>query len=259
MHIVDPAFANPHGHSSVFLLLAVYAYSFQIYMDLSGYTDIARGSARCLGYELPINFRRPYQALSVAEFWQRWHITMSSFFRDYIFYALRGRGSMYRNLMLVFVAIGFWHGAGWNFILYGVVHGSLVSAEVYQRNRRRRKRQHPEIPYEDWRKVLRIAWIFQLVAFARILFRAEDLTAAADYSKSFVTNWQLPLGQVALPALLALLGAIVLHYVPRQAYLRVYQVYAAAPAIVQAGALVIVILLLVSLRYAEAPFIYFQF
>jgi D-alanyl-lipoteichoic acid acyltransferase DltB (MBOAT superfamily) len=84
LHFVDPAFSTPINYSPIFLLVAIYAYSFQIYMDFSGYTDIARGAARALGYDLQINFRRPYKSLSISEFWQRWHISMSSFFRDYL-------------------------------------------------------------------------------------------------------------------------------------------------------------------------------
>ena len=134
---VRPAFAAPGDWSSWFLLVAVIAYSLQIYMDVSGYTDIARGTARCFGYDLMLNFDRPYLARSVSNFWQRWHISVSSFFRDYLYFGLGGsrRGNVYLNLLLTFVAIGLWHGAGWNFVLYGCVHGSMVCCERWRRQR----------------------------------------------------------------------------------------------------------------------------
>jgi D-alanyl-lipoteichoic acid acyltransferase DltB (MBOAT superfamily) len=120
---VSPAFSAPGDWSSAFLVLAVVAYSFQIYMDVSGYTDLARGAGRCFGYDLAINFDRPYLARTVSNFWQRWHISMSSFFRDYLYFGIGGsrRGNVYLNLMLTFLAIGLWHGAGWNFLAYGAL------------------------------------------------------------------------------------------------------------------------------------------
>jgi len=109
-HIVDPAFGSPSELSASFLFAGVVGYSFQVYLDFSAYTDIARGAAKLLGYELPINFDRPYQATSVSNFWQRWHISMSSFFRDYLYFPLGGskHGNVYFNLILTFSAIGLW-------------------------------------------------------------------------------------------------------------------------------------------------------
>ena len=131
---VDIAFDNPAGASWFAVWLGVYAFAFQIYFDFSGYTDIAIGSARLLGYRLPINFIRPYQAWSISDFWRRWHISLSSWLRDYLYIPLGGSRTktsfgVYRNLMITMVLGGLWHGAAWNFIIWGALHGGLLSLE----------------------------------------------------------------------------------------------------------------------------------
>src|SRR5207245_7027769 len=128
--IVDAHFLDPSLHDGVSLLIAVYFYAFQIYCDFSGYTDIALGCARLLGYDLGVNFDRPYFSKTFSEFWTRWHISLSSWLRDYLYIPLGGnRGGAvktYRNLMLTMVIGGFWHGAAWNFIAWGFYHGSML-------------------------------------------------------------------------------------------------------------------------------------
>lgn len=124
--IVDPAFQNPKAHTGWPIILATYAFAFQIYCDFSGYTDIARGAARTLGYHLMLNFDRPYHARSMAEFWRRWHISLSTWFRDYVYFPLggnrHGKGKHYRNLIIVFLISGLWHGASWSFVAWGALH-----------------------------------------------------------------------------------------------------------------------------------------
>ncbi|MFT5682204.1 MAG: alginate O-acetyltransferase complex protein AlgI, partial [Myxococcota bacterium] len=124
--MVDPVFAEPELYGGLEVLIALYAYTLQIYYDFSAYTDIAIGSALLFGIRLPENFRRPYQATSVAEFWRRWHITLSNWVRDYIYYPMGGSQTdaewkVYRNILLTLVTIGLWHGASWNFVIYGVL------------------------------------------------------------------------------------------------------------------------------------------
>lgn len=214
VHIVNPAFGDPFAYSPLFLAVAIYAYSFQIYMDLSGYTDIARGAARMLGYELPINFDRPYIATSISNFWQRWHISMSSFFRDYLYFGVGGskHGNVYVNLMITFVAIGAWHGAGWNFIVYGLFHGGFVCWERYQRNRRKALGL-PPVEYAGLRWVLRVAYIFTLASVLRILFRGGTLDTALEYLQA-MTVWSQTYTPLSAVGLAALLGAMVLHFNP---------------------------------------------
>ena len=125
--IVDPVFANPHTHSSLEVLLAIYGYAVQIYCDFSGYTDIAIGCALLLGFRFPENFNAPYTARSLQDFWRRWHMTLSMWLRDYLYIPLGGnqgsRRTMYRNIMITMVLGGLWHGAAWTFVAWGALHG----------------------------------------------------------------------------------------------------------------------------------------
>jgi D-alanyl-lipoteichoic acid acyltransferase DltB (MBOAT superfamily) len=130
---IDPVFADPAGYSTAALWVALFLYGVQIYCDFSGYSDMAIAVAGLLGYELALNFYFPYLATTVTEFWRRWHISLSTWFRDYLYLPLGGnRGSAartYFNLATVFVLCGLWHGASWNFVVWGVVHGALLIAE----------------------------------------------------------------------------------------------------------------------------------
>lgn len=127
--IVDAAFASDHPTGGV-TLLGVYAFTFQIYCDFSGYTDIARGVAKLMGFEFTLNFNLPYVALNPSEFWRRWHISLSSWLRDYLYKPLGGNrdgeARTYRNLMLTMLLGGLWHGAAWNFVLWGFYHGAIL-------------------------------------------------------------------------------------------------------------------------------------
>jgi len=259
LHIVDPAFSNPSAFSPLFLLIGIYAYSYQIYMDFSGYTDIARGVARSLGYELQINFDRPYKASSVSNFWQRWHISMSSFFRDYLYFGLGGAksGNVYVNLLITFIAVGVWHGAGWNFVVYGFLHGAFLGLERWRRNQRKR-RGIPEPDYKGLRWGLQIFWIFNVIAFSRLLFRGGSVEAAQDYAEAMLVfgNTHLPLDVMGLTVLFV---AVVSHYTPSRWTLDWKAAYTRVPAVAQGLVMVVVVFSLVALSSEQAPFIYFQF
>ena len=131
--MVDPVFASPQLFSSVTVTLAILAYAGQIYGDFSGYSDIAIGSARLMGFSLPDNFAHPYLATSLSDFWRRWHITLSTWLRDYLYIPLggsrHGEWKTYRNLMITMVLGGLWHGAAWNFVAWGAWHGLALSLE----------------------------------------------------------------------------------------------------------------------------------
>jgi len=179
--MVDPVFADPSRFTGPELLIALYAYTLQIYYDFSGYTDIAIGSARLFGIELPENFDRPYKATSVAAFWRRWHITLSNWVRDYIYFPLGGAKvdkpwKVYRNLMATMLIIGIWHGASWNFVVYGLLHGSATSINRYFRKRNNKSLDDAQPSWWAW--LWRWALTFHFVVLARILFRAEDLPKA---------------------------------------------------------------------------------
>ncbi len=128
--ITDPIFRDPHHHNHLDILVAAFFFSFQIFCDFSGYSDMAIGAARVMGFKLMKNFDRPYHSRSIREFWSRWHISLSSWFRDYLYISLGGnRVSIprwYFNLFIVFLISGFWHGANWTFIAWGALHGFYV-------------------------------------------------------------------------------------------------------------------------------------
>ncbi|GHD01582.1 membrane-bound O-acyltransferase family protein [Pseudorhodoferax aquiterrae] len=252
--IVDPAFASPHGYSTWFLVMAVYAYGFQIYMDLSGYTDIARGVAKIFGFELMENFNRPYAARSISEFWQRWHISMSSFFRDYLYFAVGGSkyGNVYLNLLITFVAIGIWHGAGWNFALYGLIHGLVVGYERYRRN------SGAVAGFSPLAVVWSIVLTFSIVSFSRILFRADGLSSAVEFvSALFSGGGTTP----ALPmqACVLLVLAALLHAVPDRLEAGLRRSVLAWPRLLKVGALVGCFYLLLAIQSGSGGFIYFNF
>ena len=130
--IVDDVFGAPGQHSSLELLVAIYAYAVQIYADFSGYTDIAIGIALLLGFKFPQNFDSPYAAVSVQDFWRRWHMTLSRWLRDYVYIPLggnrKGARRTYVNLLLTMLIGGLWHGAGWTFVVWGGLHGLYLAA-----------------------------------------------------------------------------------------------------------------------------------
>jgi alginate O-acetyltransferase complex protein AlgI len=256
---VRPAFAAPGDFSPWFLLVALFAYSFQIYMDVSGYTDIARGTARCFGYDLMLNFDRPYLARSVSNFWQRWHISVSSFFRDYVYFALGGsrRGNVYINLLVTFIAIGLWHGAGWNFVVYGCLHGSAVCIERWRRTHRRTLWLAATTPAAPW---LAIAATFAFVAMSRILFVAEDLPAAGQYLRAMLGG-AAPhaAGSASAQAYVALAGAALLHWLPGGWQSTVANRFFARNFWQHGIAYASLAILLIAWGAAPQPFVYFRF
>lgn len=177
--LVDPVFANPAGFDGLTLLMAAYAFALQIYCDFSGYTDMARGISRMIGIELTLNFNLPYFASSMRNFWQRWHISLSTWFRDYVYISLGGNRDgitrTIRNLMLSFFLSGLWHGAGWTYILWGVYHGALVSIERLL-SATAIGRAAGRLPL-----LIRIAVCIQLAVLGWILFRAASLGDAVTY------------------------------------------------------------------------------
>lgn len=180
--VADAAFNAPAGQlSAVGAWIGLLAYTFQIYFDFSGYSDMAIGLARMFGFHFPENFRRPYSALSITDFWRRWHMTLSDWFRDYLYTPLGGnRGTGRRtavNLLIVFAATGLWHGAAWTFLAWGMLHGSVMLWE-----RMRGTRYVDSAPHEAWAR----ARTFLIVMVAWILFRASSIGNAARYAGALV-------------------------------------------------------------------------
>jgi D-alanyl-lipoteichoic acid acyltransferase DltB (MBOAT superfamily) len=161
--------------------MAVYAYAIQIYADFSAYTDIAIGVAALLGYRFPQNFNQPYRALGIGDFWRRWHMTLSSWLRDYLYIPLGGNrgGRLFtaRNLLLTMLLGGLWHGANWTFLIWGALHGAaLVVDHTY-----RRSRFYEAYGRRPWAIALDWAVTFHFVCFCWLFFRAPSLDAATQY------------------------------------------------------------------------------
>jgi alginate O-acetyltransferase complex protein AlgI len=181
--LTDPVFNHPHNYTPLALAIAAIFFSFQIFCDFSGYSDIALGTARVMGFSLMQNFNKPYHARTVSEFWSRWHISLSTWFRDYVYIPLGGnRVSVprwYFNLFFVFLLSGFWHGANWTFIVWGGLHGFyLIFAIVSQSTREK---------ISTWLGITRIGWLYTLVqvfttyclvTLAWVFFRANTLKDA---------------------------------------------------------------------------------
>jgi D-alanyl-lipoteichoic acid acyltransferase DltB (MBOAT superfamily) len=207
-NLVDRVFDFPERFSSLEALAAVYSYALQIYADFSGYSDIAIGSAMLLGFKLPVNFDAPYRSANLPEFWRRWHITLSTWLRDYVFYSIAGRRA--RNATLLYCAVvltmlvgGLWHGPAWTFVVWGSLHGLGLAAARGWTNLRRRFafRARPT----RWSQPLAVIMTFHFVCFAWIFFRADSLQSALallrQLSKVTVDTSNLPIPVVLLVTL----------------------------------------------------------
>jgi D-alanyl-lipoteichoic acid acyltransferase DltB (MBOAT superfamily) len=208
--LANPVFDHPRRFEGLPLLLAVAAFTVQIYADFSGYTDLARGAARVLGYRLVLNFRQPYLAISVGDFWRRWHMSLSGWFRDYVYIPLggsrAGRARTQLNVFIVFLLSGLWHGASWTFVLWGALHGFYLVAESLTARARAALSQRLGLPAQPrLQRALSTALTLALVAFAWIFFRANSLPDAFYIATHLFQGWgRLPTAQ--LPAALAGLG-----------------------------------------------------
>jgi D-alanyl-lipoteichoic acid acyltransferase DltB (MBOAT superfamily) len=251
---VNRTFAGSEDAGAVTLLVGMYAFALQIYGDFSGYSDMARGSARLLGVELPTNFEQPYLSPNITQFWRRWHISLSTWLRDYLYISLGGnRGSRlttYRNLMVTMVLGGLWHGAAFTFVIWGFLHGLYLSAE--------RALGVGRPATSRVKAVLGALVTFHLVCFAWIFFRAQSVGDAFDYIARII---RLTPGSVELDAVvLTIFGAVAMFIVDvvqrRGQSVPLLDRVPAARGVVY-GALIVAII--VFSGGAPVPFIYFQF
>jgi alginate O-acetyltransferase complex protein AlgI len=255
--VVDQVFADPARFDALSIWTATLFYAAQIYCDFSGYTDMAIALAGLLGYDLGLNFNFPYLARNITEFWRRWHISLSAWLRDYLYVPLGGnrggRWAAYRNLMITMLLGGIWHGAGWNFAVWGGLHGfALIAHKEWCRR----------VPAEGrWSRVLALAGpllTFYWVCLAWIFFRAQTLPQALTACKSFVLLAS-PGTESVDPRLIGILIPLgLLHWFSSRGgwdgYLRRLPSWAYATAY---GAAVAAVLFFVPLNVR--PFIYFQF
>jgi D-alanyl-lipoteichoic acid acyltransferase DltB (MBOAT superfamily) len=190
--IVDPVFTSTSPSSGVNVLMAVFAFAFQILCDFAGYSNIARGLGKCLGFDIIINFNLPYFSTSLTEFWRRYHISMSSWFRDYVYTPLVinkrdwGVGGVLYALFISFVVIGLWHGAEWKFVLFGLLQGVVISGELL--TRKARKKLSKRLP--AWSTtILGIAFTFGFFSCSCLFFRAQSVPGALFMIRDLVGNF----------------------------------------------------------------------
>ncbi len=180
--LVNHIYNDVQSYHGVTLLLATYFFAFQIYCDFSGYSDIAIGSAQILGYDLMKNFDRPYYAKSISEFWKRWHISLSTWFRDYLYIPLGGnrvnKARWYFNLFVTFLVSGLWHGANWTFVIWGAIHGIYLIIAIWTKSIVDRFYLFIKLSNNWIRKIIDIFVTFHLVLFAWIFFRANSFSDA---------------------------------------------------------------------------------
>jgi alginate O-acetyltransferase complex protein AlgI len=252
--IVDPVYSDPGAHSGGEVLLAFYGFAAQIYCDFSGYTDMAIGLALLLGYQLPQNFNGPYLALSLRDFWRRWHMTLSRWLRDYLYIPLggsrKGRAKTYRNLMITMLLGGLWHGASWTFALWGGIHGTALSAERFARER-----------FPGFRLPVWAAWLvtFHVVCVAWVFFRAPDLQTAFGVLGGLGLGGPSPL--VTLPLVFLVVVSVAIQAVPREVWRDAEAWLVARPVALQGiavGAVIVAADAAVG-QQGVAPFIYYQF
>lgn len=267
LNFVDRIFDAPALYTGLENLLGVYGYALQIYCDFSGYSDMAIGIALLLGFRFNINFDSPYQSASITEFWRRWHISLSSWLRDYLYIPLGGnrKGSVrtYINLMLTMLLGGLWHGAALRFVLWGAVHGvALAVHKMWCSLVPSSARGADQLPL--WRRWLGRILTFHLVCFAWIFFRAESMQTAGEVLTQIATNFhpevflQFVQGYRLVFALMIL--GYMLHFTSHRLERRFRLFFARAEFVWQAAIVLALLIAVIQMRSAEIqPFIYFQF
>jgi alginate O-acetyltransferase complex protein AlgI len=262
INFVDRVFDAPNSYSAFENLMASYGYAIQIYCDFSGYSDIAIGLALLMGFWLPPNFRTPYQSASITEFWKRWHISLSSWLRDYLYIALGGNRNgnfrTYVNLFLTMLLGGLWHGANWKFVFWGILHGLALAFERFFG-------QFIKLPKNYFVRIIQIMLTFHFVAFCWLFFRTKDFSTAFQVVNNIgkltldINQWQTIIMGYTNVFILILIG-FVWHFLPNKVIAGMRNLFNATPLPLKA----VLFGLIFWIIYATAsagpqPFIYFQF
>lgn len=260
-NFVDRIFDNPALYSGVENLLAVYGYSLQIYCDFSGYSDMAIGIALLIGFKLPVNFYAPYRAGSITEFWRRWHTSLSTWLRDYLYIPLggnrHGKFRQYINLFITMVLGGLWHGASWKFVFWGAMHGAGLAVEKALAPILKPLRNTPL-------RFLGFVITFHFVSFCWIFFRAASFKTALQVLNQIASSFNPELLFSVISGyksvfVLILLGYL-LHLTPNRIDLKLETALTRSPLYVKSFVLAVVIWLVIQTKSSEIqPFIYFQF
>ena len=259
-NLVNRVFDTPNLYTGAEALIGVYAYALQLYYDFSGYSDIAIGSALLLGLKLPENFNRPYMALNISEFWRRWHISLSNWLRDYLYFSLPGLRSKvkvftYFNLFVTMLLGGLWHGASWNFVIWGALHGGALAFHHGWRTLRGN-------PPPSTKLAVRLASRFlttHFVILAWVFFRASTLDNALEVLAR-IASVTVSFANISLPIAAVLLIAATAHYLPKRVYEFSSSLYIRSPFFAQAAVLAALVL---AIQYVAvtgaAPFLYTKF
>lgn len=263
INFIDRVFDNPSAFSGVENLLAVYGYAIQIYCDFSGYTDIAIGVALILGFRLPINFNSPYKATNITDFWRRWHISLSTWLRDYLYISLggnrKGRIRQNINLLITMLLGGLWHGASLKFIIWGGIHGLLL---MFHKGLKQMKwniaTQH------GWGRFVSVFITFNLVCITWIFFRASDMQNIGAMFKQIITSFNINILEnfvKAYPTIITLLiMAYIVHWLPSSFKEWYRGLFIKTPLWLKMVVVVLIILILYQAKSSNIqPFIYFQF
>ena len=265
VNFVSRIFDDPSLYSGLENLIGVYGYALQLYCDFSGYSDMAIGIALWMGFHIPANFRAPYKSDSITDFWRRWHISLSSWLRDYLYISLGGnrcsKWRMYLNQFLTMLLGGLWHGASWNFVIWGSVHGLALCGHKWLRDRLGHDKHYHS---SGWRRAAAIVLTFHVVCFSWLFFAGTSFEASGHMLKQIFTNFQPQLIMQFVAGypevtMLMLLG-FVLHFLPTRWNEQVSQCLSRAPLVVNALLLIGIIIWVVQVKGSDVqPFIYFKF
>ena len=262
-NFVDRIFDSPLSYTSFENLMAVYGYTLQIFCDFSGYSDMAIGLSLLMGFKIPPNFLTPYKSQSITEFWRRWHISLSSWLRDYLYISMggnrKGKVRTYFNLFMTMLIGGLWHGASWKFVVWGGLHGILLAIERYI------KQWVPLSSDKFFPRLFRILITFHLVAFCWIFFRAKDFGMASDVISKIgdlnfdLNAWATVISSYRNVFIMIAIGYI-MHFLPEKFVDRVRNGFIALPLVGKAVIMGFSFwLVYATMSSGPQPFIYFQF
>ncbi|MBE9468673.1 MAG: MBOAT family protein [Bacteroidetes bacterium] len=263
INFVDRVFDSPLSYSGFENLMAVYGYSAQIYCDFSGYTDIAIGVALLLGFHLPLNFNSPYKAVNIRDFWRRWHISLSSWLKDYLYIPLGGnrKGKIRTgiNLLITMLIGGLWHGANWRFVIWGGIHGIAIII-----NKLWNKINPFKTKSNGLSRFISIFVTFHFVTFAWIFFRAKSMIVVKNIFSQMFNNFhfdlvpQMILSYKTIFAIM--LFAFIVHWLPVKVKSFYKQAFIKLPVYLKVLVTVIIVIILYQVKSSQLqPFIYFQF
>jgi D-alanyl-lipoteichoic acid acyltransferase DltB (MBOAT superfamily) len=270
LNFIDRVFDSPLRFTGVENLFALYSYGLQIYCDFSGYSDIAIGIALLLGFKLMDNFNSPYQATSIADFWRRWHISLSTFLLDYLFRPLQMKFrnlKMYGNmiaLIITFVLCGFWHGASWMFLFWGLLHGLYMAISLLLQKPKKKLYNRLKLTNTKLLKAGQVFITFHLLILSWVLFKVDNLQSGLDIFNqifSFFKPAVIPqfIEGYTLTFIILVLGYFI-HFLPKSLEVKTAKLLAETHPVLQGVILAVVIWLCAQVQSAELqPFIYFQF